>query len=97
MIWLYPLKPSQIGRTRTDAKLIEPTLKAFMEEFDNTIVRYQNRHWAMGYRPNLVLEGPRLIGLVLEDVTYKLYDFAIDLAMGAKKGRMTIAFVQDRT
>jgi flagellar motor switch protein FliM len=82
--------------TRTDAKLVEPTLKALMEEFDNIFVPHKNRHWALGYRPSLMLEGPRLIGLVLEDVRYKVYSVDLDIAMGAKKGVLRFAFLQDR-
>ena len=82
--------------TRTDAKLIEPTLKTVLEAFDNTFLPYKNRHWALGYRPSLMLEGPRLVGLVLEDVPYKVYSMEIDLDLGAKTGVITFAFVQER-
>jgi len=82
--------------TRTDAKLIEPSLKSILTEFDQLLVDHSNRHWALGYRPSLMLEGPRLIGLVLEDVRYKSYAIDLEIDMGAKSGRITFAFVQDR-
>lgn len=82
--------------TRTDAKLVEPALTALLEEFDDSVTPFKNRHWAMGYRPGLMLEGPRLIGLVLEDVRFKLFDFDVDMSIGSKKGKLRLAFVQDR-
>jgi len=82
--------------TRTDAKLIEPNLGALLEEFDQSMAPFDNRKWAVGYRPSLMLEGPRLIGLVLEDVRYKLFEFDVDMSIGSKKGKLKIAMVQGR-
>jgi flagellar motor switch protein FliM len=47
--------------------------------------------WAAGYRYASFLDEPRALGLLLEDIPYEVATATVDLASGARRGRVLLA------
>ncbi|MGO4853372.1 FliM/FliN family flagellar motor switch protein [Phaeovulum sp. W22_SRMD_FR3] len=76
-----PRKP-----TRTDASLSAEFIDAFLTLFEADLVALEDITWAGGFRYASYLDDPRPLGLLLEDVSYRV--MKVEMALGAGGDRM---------
>lgn len=77
--------------TRTDAAMAAGLIDGALEELERGVDGLDDCLWAKGYRYASFLEDIRPLGLLLEDVVYRLFRAEVDLALGAKKGSIFMA------
>lgn len=78
--------------TRTDAAMTAPLIDRLLAEFALALGPSPDAAWAAGYRYASFLDDARPLGLLLEDVPYRL--FFAEVALGApaqKRGEVVIA------
>ena len=81
-----PRKP-----TRTDAAMLAPMIDAALIDLEAGLAEEADLIWAGGWRYASFLEDPRPLGLMLEDFAYRLVTVEVDLALGARQGRVVLA------
>ncbi len=77
--------------TRTDAAMCAGLLDRTMAELEAGLAGTSDLGWAGGYRYASFLDDARPLGLLLEDVPYQILDVALELAGGARRGRLILA------
>lgn len=77
--------------TRTDAAMAAGMIDGALEELERGVDGLDDCLWAKGYRYASFLEDIRPLGLLLEDVAYRLFRAEANLALGAKKGSIFMA------
>jgi flagellar motor switch protein FliM len=82
--------------TRTDAAMIAPMIDAALAGLELALAGDADLGWAAGYRYASFMEEPRPLGLLLEDVTYRLIRAEVALARGAKAGAVLLALPEVR-
>lgn len=81
-----PRKP-----TRTDAAMVASLIDAALADLEISLAQEADLVWAGGWRYASFLDDPRPLGLMLEDVSYRLLTAEVDLAHGARKGGLVLA------
>ncbi|MGB8814259.1 MAG: FliM/FliN family flagellar motor switch protein [Paracoccaceae bacterium] len=81
-----PRKP-----TRTDAAMVAGYLDAALMGLETSLIEEEDQVWAGGFRYASFLEDPRPLGLLLEDVTYRVMQAEVALGGGAKSGTVLLA------
>lgn len=76
-----PRKP-----TRTDAAMVAPLLDAALIELEQQLAEEADLIWAGGFRYASFLDDARPLGLLMEDVGYRLLSAEVSLGIGARKG-----------
>ncbi|MEO5613685.1 MAG: FliM/FliN family flagellar motor switch protein [Cypionkella sp.] len=77
--------------TRTDAAMVAPTLDAALEGLEQALVQEADLHWAGGFRYASFLDDPRPLGLLLEDIDYRVLTAELSLGLGARQGAVILA------
>ncbi len=77
--------------TRTDAAMVAAMIDGALEELERGLTGQEDGDWAMGYRYASFLEDIRPLGLLLEDIPYRVLRAEVNLAYGAKKGMVFMA------
>lgn len=77
--------------TRTDAAMLAPMIDAALIDLEAGLAEEADLTWAGGWRYASFLEDPRPLGLMLEDVAYRLVTVEVDLSLGARRGRVVLA------
>lgn len=77
--------------TRTDAAMLAPMIDAALIDLEAGLAEEADLTWAGGWRYASFLEDPRPLGLMLEDVAYRLVSVEVDLSLGARRGRVVLA------
>ncbi|MFC3179856.1 FliM/FliN family flagellar motor switch protein [Cypionkella sinensis] len=77
--------------TRTDAAMVAPTLDAALEEMEQALAQEADLHWAGGFRYASFLDDPRPLGLLLEDIDYRVLTADLSLGLGARQGVILLA------
>ena len=77
--------------SRTDAAMAAGLIDGALEELERGVVGVEDSLWAKGYRYASFLEDIRPLGLLLEDIPYRLFRAKVSLALGAKKGSIFMA------
>ena len=77
--------------TRTDAAMLAPMIDAALIDLEAGLAEEADLTWAGGWRYASFLEDPRPLGLMLEDFAYRLVTVEVDLALGARQGRVVLA------
>ncbi len=77
--------------TRTDAAMTAAMIDGALEELERGLTGQEDGDWAMGYRYASFLEDIRPLGLLLEDIPYRVLRAEVNLAFGAKKGMVFMA------
>lgn len=72
--------------TRTDAAMIAPMIDAALTDLEQTLAQEADVVWAGGWRYASFLDDPRPLGLMLEDISYRVLRAEVDLAQGARQG-----------
>ncbi|WP_430463995.1 FliM/FliN family flagellar motor switch protein [Tabrizicola sp.] len=81
-----PRKP-----TRTDAAMLAPMIDAALIDLEVGLAEEADLIWAGGWRYASFLDDPRPLGLMLEDISYRLLTAEVDLGHGARRGRLMLA------
>ncbi len=76
--------------TRTDAAMVGGLVDAALEAMDAALCASAERVWASGYRYASFLEDARPLGLMLEDVAYRVLQADVALEGGAKTGAILL-------
>lgn len=77
--------------TRTDAAMVAPTLDAALEGLEQALAQEADLHWAGGFRYASFLDDPRPLGLLLEDIDYRVLTAELSLGLGARQGMILLA------
>ena len=75
-----PRKP-----TRIDASMVAEFLDHVMESFEAFLAPLPAITWAGGFRYASFLDDPRPLGLLLEDVSFRVYHVRLQLGAGGKR------------
>ncbi len=76
--------------TITDAAMVAPMLNAVMQGFDAELSEAWAEHRAPGFRFGDMVEDGRALALLLDAPEYDMFQLNVDLAEGAKAGRLTL-------
>lgn len=81
--------------TRTDAAMCAGLIDRALAELEAGLAGLPELAWAGGYRYASFLDDPRPLGLLLEDVLYRLLDAEVELAGGLRRGPVLLALPAD--
>ena len=84
--------PEQRDPSRTDAVMLADFLDRMLAAMDEELAVGTEVSAITGYRSLVVLDDARAVAMALEDVPYRRFDLAIDLAEGAKTGEIWLFF-----
>ena len=76
--------------TRTDAAMVAATVDAALIGLERALAEEADLTWAGGFRYASFLDDPRPLGLLLEDIPYRLMRAEVSLALGARKGTVML-------
>lgn len=77
--------------TRTDAAMVADTLDTALEGLDAVLAQEADLIWAGGFRYASFLDDPRPLGLLLEDIEYRVISTEVSLGHGARAGAILLA------
>jgi flagellar motor switch protein FliM len=86
-----PMAAAARKPTRTDAAMLAPMIDAALIDLEAGLAEEADLTWAGGWRYASFLEDPRPLGLMLEDIAYRLVTVEVDLSLGARRGRVVLA------
>ena len=81
--------------TRTDAAMVAGVIDLALQGLEQGLAEEADLTWAGSFRYASFLDDPRPLGLLMEDVPYKVLRAEIDLAGGARKGEIMLALPAD--
>jgi flagellar motor switch protein FliM len=84
-----PLAPRR--PTRTDAAMVAEMLDAALCGLEDVLAEEADLIWAGGFRYASFLDDPRPLGLLLEDIPYKLLHAQVTLGQGNRAGGVLLA------
>ena len=76
--------------TRTDAMMAVEFIDQMMIEFETALAEELDVIWAGSFRYGSFLNDARPLGLILEDVVYRVFRINVDMGMGAKRGHILL-------
>lgn len=85
-----PRKP-----TRTDAAMVAPAIDAALIGLEMALAQESDLVWAGGFRYASFLDDPRPLGLLLEDLPYRVLRADVTLANGVRGGQVLLALPAD--
>ena len=88
---LSPKAPPARPVTRTDAALAADLIDAMLREFETPLRSRKEARWACGFGYSSHVEDIRPLGLLLEDVDYRIFVLELDLELGSRSGRAILA------
>lgn len=71
--------------TRTDASMSAEFVDAFLQVVEESLANDEAISWAGGFRYASYLDDPRPLGLLLEDVSYRVYTLRLRLGLGTTR------------
>ncbi len=77
--------------TRTDAAMIAPMLDAALTDLETSLAQEADLVWAGGWRYASFIEDVRPLGLMLEDISYRVLRAEVDLGAGQRQGVIWMA------
>lgn len=86
-----PQPPVARKPTRTDAAMVAGFIDRALEDLEASLASDGDLIWAGGFRYASFLDDPRPLGLLLEDVPYRVLAAEVSLSRGAKAGQMLLA------
>ncbi|WP_083445108.1 FliM/FliN family flagellar motor switch protein [Pseudorhodobacter aquimaris] len=81
--------------TRTDAAMVAEMIDRALDGLEAELLQSADLIWASGFRYASFLEDARPLGLLLEDVSYRLLHADVSLSDGAKTGEVLLALPAD--
>ena len=88
---LSPVSPPPRRVTRTDAALAADLIDATLGEFEAALVGREESRWASDFAYASHIEDLRPIGLMLEDVDYRIFGLSVVLGSGTRQGGFVLA------
>jgi flagellar motor switch protein FliM len=84
--------PVDEGRilTQTDAAMIAPLLDGALTRFATTLEDHPLHRQLTGFRFGAMIEDSRSVGLLLDASAYRVFRAEIDLALGRRRGALTL-------
>jgi len=76
--------------TRTDAAMVVEVLDAALENLEILLAQEADLIWAGGFRYASFLDDPRPLGLLLDDVGYRVLTAEVSLGLGARCGAVLL-------
>jgi len=77
--------------TRTDAAMSARLIDAALTALETALATSADLPWTAGFRYASFLDEPRPLGLLLDDVPYRLLSCDLDIANGVRQGRVLLA------
>lgn len=77
--------------TRTDAALAADLIDGTLRAFETALEGRQESRWAAGFGYTSHVETIRPLGLLLEEIDYRVFTLEADLELGKRKGRVILA------
>lgn len=77
--------------TRTDATMVAGVIDRALEELEAVLAEEADLEWAGGFRYASFLEDPRPLGLLLEDVPFRVLSAEVVMSGGVRKGTVLLA------
>lgn len=81
--------------TQTDAAMVAGLVDRALDDLDHSMTEALETDWPGGYRYASYLETARPLGLLLEDVAYKVFETDVSLGAGTRKGNILLAIPAD--
>ncbi len=81
--------------TRTDAAMLSPLADLALANLEEALAEDADLIWTSGFRYASFIEDARSLGLLLEDVTYRVLTAKLSLAHGARAGEMILVLPAD--
>lgn len=94
---VMPVPPPDRVPSSTDAHLCQRFLVMMMTVFAAKLVGHPAAQWATGFVPENRLEDLRRLPFLFDDVAYRVLSLDVDLALGAKSGRMAVVLPWEAT
>lgn len=88
---LGPHAPALRRPTRTDAAMSARLVDHALALLDTALASSADLVWAGGFRYASFLDEARALGLLLEDVPWRVLDCTLDLASGSRQGQVLLA------
>jgi len=89
---LAPAPPPVRRATRTDAVMVAGFIDRTLEELEKTLAELPEIIWAGGFRYASYLDDPRPLGLLLEDIGFRVLQLDLELGPGGeRKGGLVLA------
>ena len=88
---LTPAPPLVRRPTRTDAAMVAGLLDAALSGLGQALQAEPDRVWTDGFRVASHIEDPRPLGLLLEDISYRVLSAEVVLGGGEKSGELILA------
>lgn len=85
-----PRKP-----TRTDAAMVAPLVDAALIGLESALLQETDLIWAGGFRFASFLDDPRPLGLLLEDISFRVMRAQVAMAGGIRTGEVILALPAD--
>lgn len=83
--------PSLRRPTRTDAALAADLIDGTLQRFETALAGREDFRWASGFGYSTHVEDIRPLGLLLEDIEYRIFGLTLDFELGRRQGRMLLA------
>ena len=77
--------------TRTDATMSAGLIDGALAALETALAQSPDLGWTAGFRYASFLEEPRPLGLLLDDIPYRVLLCDLDIAAGARQGRVLLA------
>jgi flagellar motor switch protein FliM len=90
-----PQPPMARKPTRTDAAMVAGFIDQALEDLEDSLAADGDLIWAGGFRYASYLDDPRPLGLLLEDIPYRVLAAEVSLSKGAKVGPVLLALPAD--
>ena len=89
---IAPTMPAPRKATRIDASMAADLIDAVMEGFEDLLAEAAEISWAGGFRYASFLDDPRPLGLLLEDISFRVYQIKLLLGpSGEREGGLFLA------
>ncbi|WP_157973492.1 FliM/FliN family flagellar motor switch protein [Tropicimonas sp. IMCC34043] len=88
---LSPGTPPPRRVTRTDAALAADLIDAVLIGFETALLGREESRWASDFGYASHVEDLRPLGLMLEDVDYRIFGLSVDIESGGRKGQFVLA------
>ncbi|MCB6177550.1 FliM/FliN family flagellar motor switch protein [Rhodobacter sp. Har01] len=86
-----PAVPAPRRPTRTDAAMVTPIIDRALVELEALLAEEADLVWAGGFRYASFLEDVRPLGLLLDDIAYRVLTMQVTMADGARQGQVLLA------
>ena len=80
--------------TRTDAALVADLVDATLQRFETALAGRAESRWAAGFGYSSHVEDLRPLGLLLEEIDYRIFGLTLDFEIGTREGQLLLALPQ---